>query len=115
MELSIVEIDNNDSRFIKIGVHNGQTMGINRQELGDIITESVKKAMSQHYEDDKLLSVKECTKMIGCSRESVIRYFDAGILVGTYKEGIPRKDGKAPTKTRLISKNSVSKFINNKK
>lgn len=89
-------------------------------QLSTIIEEAVAKGIRMAKEnelvEDEYISVSEARKMLGYSiNQTVIEMCENGRLKYTCKFGKEREDGKAAKKTRMISKNSVIKFIKNKK
>ena len=84
--------------------------------ISDAVAKGVQLSKQNEVVEDTYISVTEDRELIGVKlNQTVIGMCDSGDLKFTYKIGVERKDGKAPIKTRLISKNSIIKFLNKKR
>lgn len=85
-------------------------------DIERIATAVVIKLERKEVLEDTYISVSEAKELIGVKmNQTVIGMCERGILKFTYILGKEREDGKSPKKTRLISKQSVIKFIKNKR
>ena len=83
--------------------------------ITDAVFKGILKSKQNEITEDVYISINEVADMIGKDRSTVIRYCNDNIFQYTTKIGSERDNGKSPMKTRLISKNSVLKFLNNKR
>jgi len=82
----------------------------------DAVSKGIQLSKQQEVIEDTYISISEARKILGFNQnQTVIEMCNDGKLEHTYKVGKERSDGKAPIKTRLVSKNSVLKFLKNKR
>ena len=82
----------------------------------DAVAKGIQNAKQQEVIQDTYITVSEVRKLIDVKiNQTVIKMCEDGILEHTCKVGVEREDGKSAKKTRLISKNSIIKFLKNKR
>lgn len=84
--------------------------------IADAVARGIQKAKDSEVVEDTYINTTKARLMIGCKdNRAVVKLCNKGILSHTCVVGKERGDGKASTRKLLISKNSIIKFLKNKR
>ena len=83
--------------------------------VADAVAKGIQLAKQQDVLEDVFISVSEASEIMGVGSQTIISMCDRDLLKHKTILGNERKDGKKPKRTITISKNSIVKFLNNKR